>query len=132
MTMPAVGPDRWGDIGLVPTGLTEDRYVKSVEIREINDIPTDAEATTVGGRYIFHHMTYQSGVLNEAGDGIVQATTQAWPIHEVGRNPDVFGEGIGMLLQANSALSLAPSHLHSTGWRETTGHLEFGFTFFPE
>ena len=39
MTIPAVGPDRWGDIGLVPTGLTEDRYVKAVEVREINDIP---------------------------------------------------------------------------------------------
>jgi hypothetical protein len=29
-------------------------------------------------------------------------------------------------------LSLSASHLHSTGWRETTGHLEFGFTFYPK
>ena len=131
MTMPAVGPDRWGDIGLVPTGLTEDRYVASVEVRELNDIPTDREVTTVGGRYIFHHMTYQSGVLNDTGDGLVEGTTQGWPIHEVGRNADVFGDGVGMLLQANSALSLSASHLHSTGWRETTGRLEFGFKFHP-
>jgi len=53
MTLPAVGPDRWGDIGLVPTGLTEDRYVKAVEVREINDIPPYAGSGTVGGRYIF-------------------------------------------------------------------------------
>jgi hypothetical protein len=131
MTMPAVGPDRWGNIGLVPTGLTEDRYVKSVEVREINDIPTDREVTTVGGRYIFHHMTYQSGVLNEDGSGLGEGTSQGWPIHEVGRNADEFGDGVGMLLQANSALSLSASHLHSTGWRETTGHLEFGFRFHP-
>ena len=115
MTVPAVGPDRWGNIGLVPTGLTEDRYVQSVEVREINDIPTDVEVTTVGGRYIFHHMTYSSGVLNEDGTGLVEGTTQGWPIHEVGRNPDIFGEGVGMLLQANSALSLRASHVHSTG-----------------
>ena len=40
-----------------------------------------------------------------------------------------FDYGVGMLLQANSALSLRASHLHSTGWRETTGRLEFGFRF---
>lgn len=131
ITMPAVGPDRWGDIGLVPTGLTEDRYVMSVEVREINDIPTDREVTTVGGRYIFHHMTYQSGVLKDDGSGLGEGTSQGWPIHEVGRNADEFGDGVGMLLQAGSALSLSASHLHSTGWRETTGHLEFGFRFHP-
>ncbi len=76
ITMPAVGPDRWGDIGLVPTGLTEDRYVASVEVREVNDIPADVEATTVGGRYIFHHMTYTSGPLNEEGTGLVEGSTQ--------------------------------------------------------
>jgi hypothetical protein len=128
-TMPAIGPDRWGNIGLVPTGLMEDRYVRSVEIREINDIPTDQGTSTVGGRYIFHHMTYTSGVLNEDGDGLNGRTT-SWPIHEVGRNADVFPERGGRLLPANSALSLANSHLHSNG-RETVGRLEFGFTFFP-
>jgi len=132
MTMPSVGPDRWGDIGTVATGLTQDRYVKSVEVREINDIPTDATIATVGGRYIFHHMTYSTGVLNENATGLVEGTVQGWPIHEVGRNPDIFPEGVGMLLPANSALALRASHLHSTGSRETTGHLEFGFTFFPE
>ena len=131
VTMPSVGPDRWGDIGLVPTGMSENRYVMSVEIREINDIPTDAERTTVGGRYIFHHMTYQSGVLNDEGTALVENTGQGWPIHEIGRNADIFGDGVGMLLEANSALSLRASHLHSTGWRETTGRLEFGFRFHP-
>jgi hypothetical protein len=52
MTRPPVAPDWWGDIGIVPTGLTEDRYVKSIEVREINDIPADLGASTVGGKYI--------------------------------------------------------------------------------
>lgn len=129
MTRPAVGPDWWGDLGLVPTGMTEDRYVKSIEVREINDIPSDTGSNTVGGRYIFHHMTYQSGVLT--GDGNIDpATSVSWPIHEVGRNADVFPDSAGRLLQANSALHLEAAHLHSNG-RETTGHLEFGITFFP-
>jgi hypothetical protein len=130
VTMPAIGPDRWGDIGSVPTGLTEDRWVKSVEIREVNDIPADQDASTVGGRYIFHHMTYTSVAVDENGEEIPGSQT-SWPIHEVGRNADVFPERAGRLLSANSVLSLANSHLHSNG-RETTGRLEFGFTFFPE
>ncbi len=62
--MPAVGPDRWGNIGLVPTGLLEDRYVMAVQVREVNDIPADAASSTVGGRWMWHHMTYTSGVLS--------------------------------------------------------------------
>lgn len=129
-TRPAVGPDWWGDIGLVPTGLTEDRYVKSIEVREVNDIPDDIGTSTVGGRYIFHHMTYQSGVLSEDGTYIDPEGSVSWPIHEVGRNADVFPDTAGRLLQAGSALHLRAAHMHSNG-RETTGHLEFGITFFP-
>ena len=130
MTRPAVGPDWWGDIGLVPTGLTEDRYVKSIEVREINDVPMDQATSTVGGRYIFHHMTYQSGVLGGDGSYIEPDSMVSWPIHEIGRNADVFPDSAGRLLQANSALHLRAAHMHSNG-RETTGHLEFGITFFP-
>ena len=129
MTAPAVGPDRWGDIGLVPTGLTVDRYVQAVEVREVNDVPEEAGTSTVGGRYIFHHMTYSSGALSEDRTEIVGPSTR-WPIHEVGRNADLFPEKAGRLLRANSALSLGASHIHSNG-RETTGHLEFGFKFYP-
>ena len=131
MTVPAIGPDRWGDIGLLPTGLTEDRYVKAVEVREINDISADTASATVGGRYVFHHMTYSSGVLNEDGTGIVGDTRTRWPIHEVGRNADIFPEKFGTLLQAKSALHLGASHIHPNGTQETTAHLEFGFVFHP-
>ena len=132
MVVPAIGPDRWGDIGLVPTGLTEDRYVKSVEVREFNDISDDAASATVGGRWVFHHMTYSSGVLNDGGTAIVPDTRQRWPIHEVGRNADIFPEKFGTLLQANSALHLGASHIHPNGIQETTAHLEFGLTFHPK
>ena len=132
-TMPAIAPDWWGNIGLVPTGLTEDRWVQSVEVREVNDIPQgDGSVTTsVGGNYIFHHMTYVTGVLNEEGTGFESGTSLGWPIHEVGRNADLFPERVGMLLQANSAVDLRAAHMHANG-RETTGHLEFAFKFYPE
>ena len=54
---------------------------------------------------MWHHMTYGSGVLSEDGTEIV-GDRVSWPIHEVGRNADVFPEKAGRLLQANSALHL--------------------------
>ncbi|MGQ0733346.1 MAG: c-type cytochrome [Acidobacteriota bacterium] len=127
VTLPATGPDKWGSLGLVPTGLTEDRYVSAVEVREVNDIPRGA-TSTVGGRYAFHHMTYSSVVPGSGASG--EAATN-WPIHEVGRNADIFPVAAGRLLAANSSLSLDAYHLHSNG-RETKAHLEFAFKFFPK
>jgi mono/diheme cytochrome c family protein len=126
--VPASGPDWWGDVGLIPTGLTEDRYVSAVEVREVNDIPHGGTTSTVGGRYVFHHMTYTSVRQGEKGTGDELASS--WPIHEVGRNADIFPPEAGRLLQANSALSLDAGHIHSNG-RATTAHLEFAFRFFP-
>ena len=43
-------PDWWGEIPSIPTGLTEDRYVAAVEIKEVNDVPSSngAGRPTVG------------------------------------------------------------------------------------
>src|SRR5882672_4589879 len=35
----ANAPDWWGEIESVPVGLTEDRYVVAIQVREVNDIP---------------------------------------------------------------------------------------------
>jgi mono/diheme cytochrome c family protein len=123
--VPAVAPDSWGDVGNAPTGLTEDRWVKSVEVREVNDIPRAEGTKTVGGRYVFHHMTYESSVEGKPG------TSTSWPIHEIGRNPDVFPDSAGRLLAAGSVLHLNASHVHANG-HDTRAHLEFGFKFFPK
>ena len=123
--VPASAPDKWGSVGLVPTGLIEDRYVMSVEVREVNDIPKTEGTKTVGGRYVFHHMTYQSVV-----PGKTEVST-SWPIHEIGRNPDQFPADAGRLLAAGSVLDLSASHVHANG-HDTKAHLEFGFKFFPK
>ena len=125
MTVPATGPDWWGDVGLIPTGLDEDRYVSAVEVKEVNDVPKSGPTKTVGGRFVFHHMTYTS----TAGDN-GEAGGTAWPIHEVGRNADIFPPESGRLLAAHSSLALTAGHIHSNG-RETKAHLEFAFKFFP-
>jgi mono/diheme cytochrome c family protein len=121
-------PDWWGDIPSVPTGLTEDRYVRSVEIRETNDVDTSGGAGTVGGRNMVHHMIWSTQVFNE--DGTSEGIQIPWPVHEIARNPDIFDEDGGRLLRANSYLVSNSVHLHSTGV-DTTGHLEIGFRFHP-
>ncbi len=121
-------PDWWGDIQSVPTGLTEDRYVASVEVREINDVgensPSDRE--TVGGLYVFHHMVYSTRVLDDP-----TARGVTWPVHEVGRNADIFDPEGARLLKAGSSLVSNSTHVHSNG-TDTRAHLEVGFRFHPK
>ena len=74
-------------------------------------------------------MTYSSVVQGDRPGGDADGGT-SWPVHEVGRNADIFPPEAGRLLAANSALSLSAYHLHSNG-RETKAHLEFAFKFFP-
>ncbi|MGA1054791.1 MAG: c-type cytochrome [Pseudohongiellaceae bacterium] len=125
-------PDWWGEIDRVPVGLDEDRYVKSVEIVEVNDVDNQAGTgrETVGGRYIFHHMIWSTAQLDENGDR-VEDTVTSWPVHEVGRNPDLFDPDGGRLLRAGTYIYSDSVHLHSNGL-DTTGHLEIGFRFHPK
>src|SRR6185295_957762 len=106
-------PDWWGEVPSVPTGLTEDRYVAALEIKEVNDVPTTRECNraTVGGRVVLHHMIGRTQVL----DGKT-ATEQdplaifndeesvTWPVHEVGRHADFFDPNSARLLKAGSSI----------------------------
>ncbi|MEX2131434.1 MAG: cytochrome c [Pseudohongiellaceae bacterium] len=125
-------PDWWGEIDRVRIPLEEDRYVKSVEIVEVNDVPTGGTGrATVGGRYIFHHMIWSTAVLDEEGNRIEDSDATGWPVHEVGRNADIFDPDAGRLLKAGSYVVSDSVHMHSNG-RDTTGHLEIGFRLHPK
>jgi hypothetical protein len=122
----ADAPDWWGEIAPADTGLTEDRYVSALEIKEFNDVPKDGGGrATVGGRYVIHHMIW--GTDKGGGDGV----NAPWPVHEVGRNADTFDPRAGRLLKAGSRIVTDSVHLHSNG-RDTKAHLEIGFKFLPK
>ena len=127
IVVPASAPDKWTSLGTVPIGLDVDRYVAAVEVKEINDVPKDQSSNTVGGRYVFHHMTYQT-IVPDAADG---NTVQRWPVHEVGRNADVFPPEAGRRIEAGAHLNLDNAHLHANG-RETKARLRFAFKLHPE
>ena len=119
-------PDWWGEIEGVAAGLTEDRYVAALQVREVNDVPNakDSGRTTVGGRYVVHHMIWAT---DKGGGG---GTNTSWPVHEVGRGADFFPPEAGRLLKAGESIVSNSVHLHSNG-RDTTARLEIGFKFFP-
>jgi len=124
--VPGGAADAWVGGTPVLTGLTEDRYVSAVDMREVNDVQSsDAGGTIVGGLYIVHHMTWQTTVIG-AGD-----ERDTWPVHELGRNPDIFDPKAGRLLAAGSSVMPLTYHLHSNG-RDTNGHMELGFYFHPK
>ena len=127
VTVDANAPDWWGAIGETPTGLTEDRYIASVEILEVNDRPAgQAGEKTVGGLFLFHHANFQL----RGPDGLVDPTSRI-PAHEVGRNADIFDPAVGRLLKAGSAISFYDNHLHANA-RQTKAHLELGLKFHPK
>ena len=117
--------DWWGEIESIPLGLEEDRYVAAVQVREVNDVKSaqDDGRETVGGRYIVHHMVWRTQVPD------AQERT-SWPVHEVGRNPDLFDPDAGRLLKAGSQVASESIHLHSNG-RDTRARLEIAFELHP-
>ncbi|MEQ8314657.1 MAG: cytochrome c [Gammaproteobacteria bacterium] len=124
-------PDWWGMIdGAVDIPLEEERYVKAVQVREVNDMGTHGSGReTVGGHYVVHHAAY---TIRNPGD-LFQLAGEGggiWPVHEVGRNEDRFDDQVGPLIKPGSKLILPSVHLHSSGV-ETTAYLEFGFELFP-
>jgi len=106
-------PDWWGEIPRVPTGLTEDRYVAALEIKEVNDAGSGGTGReTVGGRFVFHHMIWATRVIGEeAADPNVPDDSTSWPVHEVGREADFFDEKSARLLKAGSSLVSDSVHL---------------------
>ena len=135
ITVKGDAPDWWGEIETTPVGNTKDRYVAALEFKEINNVvPAARSRDTVGGRFIYHHMIWTTQVLGDDGEQDEErqrGTTTGWPVHEVGRNADIFDAKAGRLLSANSSVVSNSLHLHSNG-RDTTGHLEIAWKFHPE
>ena len=135
ITVKANTPDWWGEFEPTKIPLTEDRYVASVEIREVNNFAKDAAGRdTVGQRYVWHHLIWATAEFNGEGDPIdasISNDAVGWPVHEVGRNADVFEPNAGRLLKANSSIIYQSAHLHAGG-ADVKSKLLFGFRFHPK
>ncbi|HYR41949.1 MAG TPA: cytochrome c [Terriglobia bacterium] len=109
LVVPGKAPDQWKNITVDP-GLTEDRYIKAVEVKP-----------TRGFRAI-HHL----GVTLMYPDG-GQAMIQAYGI---GKNGDIFEDGSGRLIKAGTKVTFG-LHIHSYG-EDTTTNVALGLRFYPK
>ena len=127
VNMKAISPDWWGALDPAPTGLQEDRYVSAIEIKEVNDSFKKEGRATVGGLFVFHHAIM--AVITPQGGG--SGAVSGWPVHEVGRNADIFNPDAGRLLRAGAQVIFPSVHLHANG-KDTNAHLQVGFKFHPK
>jgi mono/diheme cytochrome c family protein len=123
-TMPAVAQDAWWR-PTVPTGLTEQRWVRAIEIRPVGK----------NARKITHHALARlvqpedmdpalfTNDPNVAGDGLFME----WA---VGKNGDEMRPDSGRLMMPGSKITWE-MHYHAVG-EEVTGHTELAVWFYPK
>src|SRR5207249_6702076 len=123
----AKAPDQWPDI-LVDPGLTEDRYIKGVQIIPVKGFP------------VIHHIrtsvvepaseTRNSGKLDDT-DGTLEVGEQGIFLNEyaIGKKGDIFPEGSGRLIKAGTKINFQ-LHVHSIG-NETPTNVALGLKFYP-
>ncbi len=121
-TVPAVALDAWYK-PVVPTGLTEARWVRAIEIHP----------ATVKGRKVTHHALArlqqdEPGVTNAADDG---SAGQAGLFMEwaVGKQGEIMRPNSGKLMLPGSKI-IFEMHYHAVG-EQITDHVELGIYFYP-
>jgi hypothetical protein len=142
VSVKAIATDWQGDINeFVPLGLTEDRYIKAVQVREIRLNERAVPGTPAAPRAalnisVLHHATIQARTEfdSESEDPNDSAGRRRGGefnlVHELGQNATVYPDDVGVLLPANSFLSFRV-HTHSTG-KDVDVRLDVGFKLHPK
>ena len=117
----AIAPDFQGDVAPSPVGLTEDRYIKAVEVREIRvqdraapeAAPAPGQKTRAALSYSLVHHAIISARTQLGGDDDLPVNTGGRNFniaHEAGQNATFYPDGLGVLLPAGSALTWRVAH----------------------
>ena len=127
-TQPAQGADWFGDF-YVDSGLTEDRWIKAIEV-----LPT------VKGRKAVHHTIVYAfqddkDLLNEmlpvrTPDGFNPNDGTRLAEYTIGNNGDVYAEGTARLIKAGARIHFN-AHYHSIG-EEVKDRIRVGLKFYPK
>jgi len=122
-TVPPVGQDAWYK-PVIPTGITEPRYVRAIEIRP----------ATVKGRKVTHHALARlqqqeaNAADNAADDALgVGGLFMEWA---VGKQGEQMRPDTGKLMLPGSKI-VFEMHYHSVG-EQITDHVELGIYFYPK
>ena len=103
MTVSAVAADYHDELGPVPTGLTEDRYIKAVEVMEVRlqDDAAKASAPTSGfGNFTIHHIgVHSSEVFTEQADLALEDRNRFRMVYSLGQNATIYPDDTGRLVE---------------------------------
>jgi hypothetical protein len=148
-TVEAVAADWFGALDPVPTGLTEDRYIKAVEIKEVRlpsaraDKPAekkdagtkDAKRAALNIFVVHHAVIAVAGGDRDRGGSDEEAALgrpDAFNItYELGQNATIFPDNVGVKLPAGAVLTFDRQHYHSVGV-EVEARVDVAFTFHPK
>jgi hypothetical protein len=150
-TVRSVGGDTYPDIGSTPTGLREDRWIKSFEVREFRPEEQKMERTTgaVSGDlnyFTVHHSGISARSAEDEenpGGGAAQVPCQFERVctelprsnfsyvFNVGMNAYTYPDELGIRLAAGSSIFFPSNHLHSIG-REVKVQVQVAFWFHPK
>ncbi len=121
-TLPATGPDVFPSL-TASLGLTEDRYIKAIQTRPIND---------KSRRVVHHSITTMVAAGDDSGGNTANDDDGGQFIVEYasGKAPEIFPEESGILLKAGNNFKLG-THLHSIG-EEVKAEIEVGMQLYPK
>jgi hypothetical protein len=125
--VPAVAADQYPKID-VPTGLTEDRYIKWMQV--IPEDPTVLHHVLI---YAIQGEPAGGGILGEQRRGILSGSRANSLLieHARGNDGDIFTDGTAKLLKAGSKLRFS-FHYHPNGVKAVNEKAKIGFKFFPK
>jgi hypothetical protein len=139
-TVKAVAADWFGALEPPsPTGLTEDRYIKAVEIKEVR--LQEKKTEKAAGRadlnlFVVHHAVVEGTTepRESAADNDPQTPegrSGGFNItYELGQNATIFPDGVGVKLAAGSLLTFDKMHFHSVG-HEVQTRIDVAFKLHP-
>ena len=118
-TVPAVGPDLFGDIYSTDLigKMTEGRYIKAIQTRTVDD---------ASRRVVHHALSYASSDGDRANPNEDQFLVE----YASGKSAEIYPENSGVLLPPDSEVRLS-YHMHPVGV-ETNAKVELGIVFYPE
>ena len=129
----ATAADWWGSLGPFPTGLTEDRYIRSVEVREVwpEELRAQVAAARADRADLTSAVVHHASVVDQPADPDAPAQDRRdnLVVYELGQNALVYPDSVGRVLEAGSELVLS-LHTHAIGV-EVPARLDIGFTFHP-
>ena len=144
-TVEAVAADWFGGINPpTPTGLTTDRYVSAVEVKEVllddDGLELDPAAASADSKsgdraalnlFVVHHAVITAMTPDAEADSPIGAAGNFNITHELGQNATYFPDWVGIKLPADSVLTYDRMHYHSVG-QEVRVRVDTAFKLHPE